>query len=170
MRHFYYKMALHSVRRAKRKNVGCLMERKNLENTLSELVHVLKPAPFPSANATEHWSVELDGTEETNSRWRTYMSAALKTAKTFEIHCWKEETECIGLALRYGKRKDADWRHGEIIAGDVTPEFISLLLGLPKPTDTEPCNKMTPFFTIALDNCFWSEHYGTELSGTAGPT
>ena len=69
-----------------------LEEQKNLENALAGLIGELKPAPFPPANATEHWSVELDGTEETNSRWRTYMSAALKTAKTFEIHCWTEET------------------------------------------------------------------------------
>ncbi len=25
-------------------------------------------------------------------------------------------------------------------------------------------NKMMPFFTIALDNGFWSSHYGTELT------
>ncbi len=143
-----------------------LEEQKNLENALAGLIGELKPAPFPPANATEHWSVELDGTEETNSRWRTYMSAALKTAKTFEIHCWTEETECIDLALRYGKEKDTDWRYGKIIAGDVTPEFCAFLLGIPKPADTELYNKMTPFFTISLDNGFWSEHYGTELTST----
>ena len=54
--------------------------------------------------------------------------------------------------------------YGKIIAGKVTPDFTAFLLGLPKPTDTEVYNKMTPFFTIALDNGFWSAHYGTELS------
>ena len=146
--------------------MGCFMERKNLENTLAALTSELKPAPFPPENAAEQWSVALDGAEETDSRWRTYMSAALKTAKTFEIHCWAEETECIELALQYGKQKDTDWRYGKIIAGDVTPEFCAFLLGLPKPTDTELYNKMTPFFTISLDNGFWSEHYGTELTST----
>ena len=62
------------------------------------------------------------------------------------------------------KQKDTDWRYGKIIAGKVTPDFTAFLLGLPKPTDTEVYNKMTPFFTIALDNGFWSAHYGTELS------
>lgn len=71
------------------------MKRKNLENALVELVRELKPAPFPPENAAEQWSVALDGAEETNSRWQTYMSAALKTARAFEIHCWAEETECI---------------------------------------------------------------------------
>lgn len=141
-------------------------ERKNLEHALAGLISELKPAPFLPENAVEHRSIELDGTEKTNSRWMAYMSDALKTAKTFEIHCWAEETKCIELALQYGKQKDTDWRYGEIIAGDVTPEFCAFLLGLPKPADTELYNKMTPFFTISLDNGFWSEHYGTELTST----
>ena len=142
------------------------MERKNLEYAMAGLTSGLKPAPLPLENADGHWLVELDGTEKTNSRWRTYMTDALKTANTFEIHCWAEETECIELALRYGKQKDTEWQYGKIIAGDVTPEFCAFLLGLPKPTDTELYNKMTPFFTISLDNGFWSEHYGTELTAT----
>ena len=145
---------------------GCFMELKDLNNVLSGLIGELKPAPITLKNATEHWSVELDGTEETNSRWRTYMYDALKTAKAFEIHCWEEETECIDLALQYGKQKDTDWRDGKIIAGNVTPEFCAFLLGLPKPTDTELYNNMTSFFNISLDNGFCSEHYGTELNGT----
>ena len=92
------------------------------------------------------------------------MSDALKTARVFEIHCWEEETEQINLPLQHGVLKDADWKYGKIITGSVTPEFCAFLLGLTKPTDTELYNKMTPFFTIALDNGFWSEHYGTELN------
>ena len=101
-----------------------------------------------------------------NARWRQIMEGNLRESDRFEIHCWAEETECIELALQYGKQKDTDWRYGKIIAGDVTPEFCAFLLGLPKPTDTELYNKMTPFFTISLDNGFWSEHYGTELTST----
>lgn len=141
-----------------------LMEHKDLKRALSERIGELAPSPFSQENADEHWLVELDGTEESNSKWLAYMSEALKTAQTFEIHCWNEETGCIDLALRYGKQKNSDWRYGKIIAGDVTPEFIEFLFGLPKPADTEVCNKMTPFFTIELDNGFWSSHYGTELS------
>ena len=145
---------------------GRFMGLKDLNNALSGLIGELKQSPFIPGDAAEHWPVELDGTERTNSKWLAYMTEALKTATMFEIHCWNEETECIDLALRYGKHKDSGWRHGKIIVGDVTPEFIAFLLGLPKPTDTELYNKMTPFFTIALDNGFWSEHYGTELNGT----
>ena len=103
--------------------------------------------------------------EPTNHRWKEIMAEKLKTASTFEIHCWTEETEEIAMALSFGIRKESTWQYGKIIAGKVTPEFTSFLLGLPKLTDTEIYNKMTPFFTIALDNGFWSEHYGTELNG-----
>lgn len=67
------------------------------------------------------------------------------------------------LALQYGNHKQTDWAFGKIVSGSVTPEFLQMLLGLPKPTDTEIYNKMTPFFSIFFDNGFSSEHYGTEL-------
>ena len=99
--------------------------------------------------------VAFDYNEPTNQCWKEIMTEKLKTASTFEIHCWTEETEEITMALPFGTFKESK----------VTPEFTSFLLGLPKPTDTEIYNKMTPFFTIVLDNGFWSEHYGTELDG-----
>ncbi len=137
---------------------------KDLEKTLTGLIEELKPVPYTPGDVVDYWSLNLDYTEKDNSKWFFYMTDALRTASTFEIHCWNEESEWIELALQYGKRKDSDWRHGKIIAGQVTPEFIKMLMEQPKPSDTEICNKMTPFFTIALDNGFWSAHYGTELS------
>lgn len=86
----------------------------------------------------------------------------LKSAKTFEIHCWNEEADEIALALQYGNFKDSDWKHGKIIAGEVTQDFIEMLLNYPKPTDTEIYNKMTPFFNVFLDDTLQSCHYGTE--------
>ena len=91
------------------------------------------------------------------------MEDALQTAKTFEIHCWKEETEAIALALGYGTVKDSDWRYGRVIVGTVTEAFVEMLLSQPKPTDTEAANKMTPFFNIFFDNGFQSCHWGVEL-------
>ena len=92
------------------------------------------------------------------------MAEKLKTANTFEIHCWAEETAEISMALSFGTPKKDSWEYGEIIEGQVTPEFTTFLLSLPKPTDTDLYNKMMPFFTIALDNGIWYEHYGTELN------
>ena len=92
------------------------------------------------------------------------MAEELSSASAFEIHCWNEEHECIDLAMQFGSRKDYKWDYGIVIAGEVNPKFINWLMGLPKPIDTEIYNKMTPFFTIALDNGFCSAHYGTELS------
>ena len=108
--------------------------------------------------------IEFDVTERNNLRWKEMMYKKLKTAKTFEIHCWNMELEEMKMALQFGDLKESCWKYGKIIQGNVTPEFTNYVLNIPKPTDTEIYNKMTPFFTIALDNRFWSEHYGTELT------
>ena len=108
--------------------------------------------------------IEFYATEMNNLQWKKIMFEQLKKAKTFDIHCWNEEQEEIKMALQFGEIKESYWEYGKIIHGDVTPEFIEYILSMPKPTDTEIYNKMTPFFTIALDNGFWSEHYGTELT------
>ena len=134
----------------------------DLKKALSETIMDLKPAPIPD-EAIEFEEVILDRSEVDNSKWVSYITAALKVAKTFEIHCWNEETEWIKLALQYGSLKEDDWQYGKIIAGDVTPEFVQMLLSQPMPADTEIYNKMTPFFDVFLDDKFQSCHYGTEL-------
>ena len=135
---------------------------EDLRENLSAVILDLNPAPFP-IEPVEFEMVTLDRTEKDNSKWLSYITTALDGAKSFEIHCWNEETECIELALQFGSLKEDDWRHGKIIAGDVTPEFVQMLLSQPKPTDTEIENKMTPFFNVFLDDKFQSCHYGTEL-------
>lgn len=138
------------------------MEFESLKEALSEVIMDLKPAKIPD-EPVEYESVTLERDEKDNSKWLAHITPALETAGTFEIHYWSEEEEWIELALRYGKLKDDDWRYGKIITGDVTPEFIQMLLGLSKPTDVELYNKMTPFFNVFLDDKFQSCHYGTEL-------
>ena len=97
-----------------------------------------------------------------NVRWRQVMEGNLRESARFEIHCWAEETKELEAALRFGAPADTGWQWGTVVRGAVTPEFIRYLLSLPKPA-RDVYNKMTPFFTIALSNGFWSEHYGTEL-------
>lgn len=92
------------------------------------------------------------------------MSEKLRGASRFEIHCWKEEQKEMEMALEFGRQKQTDWSLGTVIEGAVTEDLINFLLTLPKPDDTEIYNKMTPFFSIFLDNGFSSEHYGTELN------
>ncbi len=115
-------------------------------------------------------SLEIDTTSDNNAEWKELISVKLQTATRFEIHCWKEERKEIQMALQYGKIKECDWEYGTVIAGAVTKEFIGYLLSLPKPSDTEIYNKMTPFFSIFLDNGFSSAHYGTELYQVSGET
>ena len=141
---------------------------KSLEAALAGSLSELKPVPADAAPVPCEM-LTLDHTEPDNARWRSWMEAALATAKTFEIHCWTEETEWIRFALQYGTVKPSDWKYGTIVEGPVTPEAASMLLTLPKPAGTELYNKMTPFFSIFLDNGYESAHYGTELYHTLPP-
>ena len=99
-----------------------------------------------------------------NVLWRQVMEGNLRESARFEIHCWTEEREELRAALRFGAPADTGWQWGAVVRGAVTPEFVHYLLSLPKPANDGGYNKMTPFFTIALSNGFWSEHYGTQLS------
>ena len=136
---------------------------KDIESTLTGLIGDLKPAPAEPAESKLTESVYFDYSDKDNIRFLTLISDALKNTKTFEIHCWNEETEWIELALKYGNLKEDDWTYGKIITGEVTPEFTEMLLSQPKPTDIEAANKMTPFFNIFLDDTFQSSHWGTEI-------
>lgn len=129
---------------------------------LADLVMDLKPAQEPISDSDPCESVNFDYMTKDNSAWVELIARYLKTAKTFEIHCWNEEQEWITLALQHGKLKDDDWKYGKIITGTVTMEFIKMILEQPKPGDIEIYNKMTPFFNIFLDDVFQSCHYGTE--------
>ena len=114
----------------------------------------------------------LGRTETDNLKWLELLTEALKTAKTFEIHCWNGEDEWMEVALQYGVLKNDDWKYGKIITGTVTKEFCDMLLGMPKPQNTDLDNKMTPFFNVFLDSGFQSSHYGAEVyieENTNGP-
>ena len=96
--------------------------------------------------------------------WQNLIRSCGNSAKTFEIHCWEEERQWIALACQYGKIKAHEWKLGKVIAGEVTEEFIEMLLSQPLPQDTRVYDKMTPFFSIFFDNGISSEHYGTEIN------
>ena len=139
------------------------MDIKELEKSLLERIFDLKANEVAPCE-TEMYSVYLDRTEKNNTKWLEVITEALKSAKIFEIHCWNEEREWIEVALKYGTIKISDWKFGKIVTGNVTKEFSDMLLNMPKPTDIEIYNKMTPFFNIFLDEYnFQSCHYGTEV-------
>ena len=59
----------------------------------------------------------------------------------------------------------SNWKQGQVIEGKVTQDFTDFLLSLPVPEGNDlTTRRMTPFFSIFLDNGFSSEHYGTELN------
>ena len=135
---------------------------KDLEKVLKEQIIGMKVNDAPACE-TENYPIFLDRTETDNSKWLELLKEALKTAKSFEIHCWNEEEEWVEVALKYGTMKESDWTYGKIITGAVTAEFSDMLLRMPKPQDTEIYNMMTPFFNVFLDDSFQSSHYGTEI-------
>ena len=139
---------------------------KELEQVLSNLIRDMKVNEITEdilLNESPNHPIYFDQTEKDNSKWLELLKKALKTAKTFEIHCWNGEEEWIELALQYGVLKESDWKYGKMVTGKVTQEFADMLLGLPKPQEVEFENKMTPFFNVFLDNGFQSSHYGTEI-------
>lgn len=88
------------------------------------------------------------------------------TMRCDDVRQWRRRMEAaaIALALQVGRIKETSWRWGTVIAGPVDAHFKAWLLALPKPADSDPYEKMTPFFSIFLDNGFGSEHYGTTLT------
>ncbi len=112
----------------------------------------------------------LDNSLQDNHYWKELISMFVMVGLKFEIHCWNEETEEIKAALRFGKEKSTDWEFGTIIEGIIDEKFIEMIHHTVKPTDISIYNKMTPFFSIFLENGFSSEHYGTEFHILYEPT
>lgn len=105
----------------------------------------------------------FDYTNPSNHEWVEIMKNKLITANMFEIHCWSDEDNWTNSALQFGTLKEIEWTGGKVVFGKITEEFTNFLLHIPKPLNTDTYYKMTPFFSIFLDNGFSSEHYGTEL-------
>lgn len=141
-----------------------VIQLQELEDVMTEQLASLKPVSIsPTEEAAEGEFLTFAGTDADAEAWKACLAAFLQTAKTFEIHCWKEETDWIEFAMRYGTEKKSDWQYGTIITGPVTPAFVEMLLTMPKPENTECFQKLTPFFNIFLDDAFQSSHYGTEV-------
>ncbi len=110
-------------------------------------------------------TITLDGLDAAGNleRWRGLVQQFALSASRFEVHCWEDEGEAIVLALDHGEEKAADWPHGRVFAGAVTPAFVQTLLTQPLPGEGAAVPRLTPFFSIFFDNGFSSEHYGTEV-------
>ena len=103
--------------------------------------------------------ISLVNNSDDNLTWKEIIVGYLKNGEKFEVHCWNEEKEQIAIMKEYAQIEKTDWGFGVVLKGIVTAEFTNMLLSLPKPSDNEIYNKMTPFFSIFIDNIFYSEHY-----------
>ena len=95
--------------------------------------------------------------------WKELIKCFIKAGDILEIRCWKEESDEIQQASRYGNPTDDNYEVS--IRGIVSEQFISELLS-ENPTDKSIYNKMTKYFTINVERegiKFCSAHYGTEI-------
>ncbi len=95
--------------------------------------------------------------------WKTIIHHFIRVGNDFEIRCWKEETEEILQAKRYGEATEED---NEISIKGIFVDELLLELMAENPTDKVIYNKMTKYFTINAKNelCdICSSHYGTEM-------
>ena len=95
--------------------------------------------------------------------WKELIKHFLRVGDSLEIRCWKEESDEIQQASRYGNLTDDNYEVS--IKGIVSEQFISELLS-ENPTDKSIYNKMTKYFTIIVERegiKFCSAHYGTEI-------
>ena len=117
---------------------------EELEKALTEQITNLRPAPAAPEEPVEFDAVYLDGTEPGNRKWLELIRERIKTAKSFEIHCWNEETEWIELALKYASR---DGGYTRVVRagprrGDAAEMAIVELIGFePKPEDDKKTKK-----------------------------
>ena len=95
--------------------------------------------------------------------WKTIIHHFIRVGNDFEIRCWKEETEEILQAKRYGEATEED---NEISIKGIFVDELLLELMAENPTDKVIYNKMTKYFTNNAKNelCdICSSHYGTEM-------
>ena len=107
--------------------------------------------------------LNINYSTDDNTCFKEIICGYLKNGATFEIHVWNEETKLIQLLEKIATIKGSDWSYGIIFEGIINDDFKKLMLSFSKPKDIEVYNKMTPFFSIFIDNIFYSEHYGTQI-------
>ena len=108
-------------------------------------------------------SIQLISRLDNNKWWKDLFIHYANKGKTFEIRCWDEEIESIELISKFGTVEKSKTTKEIIITGDITNEFIDLIVKEKMPVDQNIYNKMSQFFSINIDKSYTSAHYGTEI-------
>ena len=108
-------------------------------------------------------SIQLISRIDNNKWWKELFKHYVQNGKKFEIRCWDEEKESIDLISKFGTVEKSKTTKEIIISGEITNDFIELILNEEMPKDQNIYNKMTQFFTINIDKSYTSTHYGTEI-------
>lgn len=107
--------------------------------------------------------IQLISRIDNNKWWKELFKHYVQNGKKFEICCWDEEKESIDLISKFGTVEKSKTTKEIIISGEITKDFIELILNEEMPKDQNIYNKMTQFFTINIDKSYTSAHYGTEI-------
>ncbi len=136
------------------------MDWDKMAQALQEAAAQLEPVQSTPQDPQAQSAAWIALTAKDAAVWKKRIGAALKRARTFELHCWREEEAQIVRALRYGQvKRQTQWPYGVIVTGPVTPAFSSMIV----ETKAEDPDHLTPFFGIFLDRHFSSGHYGLEI-------
>ena len=108
-------------------------------------------------------SIQLISRLDDNKWWKDLFIHYANKGKKFEVRCWDEEIESIEVISKFGVAQKSKTTKEIIISGEITDEFIDLIINEEMPKDQSIYNKMTQFFTINIDKSYTSAHYGTEI-------
>lgn len=85
-------------------------------------------------------SIQMIDHSVSSEWWKTFIHHFIRVGDGFEIRCWKEETQEISQAKRYGAATDDG---NEISIKGVIVDGLLIELMEENPTDKEIYNKMT---------------------------
>lgn len=95
--------------------------------------------------------------------WKALTAHFVRPGAALELRCWREETEEIRAASRYGAPVPEG---GEVVVKGTVTQALLRELQAEQPADKSLYNKMTKYFTLcaAAEGClFTGAHYGTEI-------
>ena len=87
-------------------------------------------------------SIQLISRIDNNKLWKNLFIHYASKGESFEIRCWDEEIESIELISKFGTAQKSKTTKEIIITGDITNEFIDLIVKEKMSVDQNIYNKV----------------------------
>jgi hypothetical protein len=95
--------------------------------------------------------------------WMEIFRMFVHSGEYFEIHCWKNELDAIGIAEQFGEIACFDIPNFKIIHGLIHERFVDFYWDELRPIDNKYYQRIVPFYTIHIGDDFSSEEYGSRI-------